>query len=508
MARRWTPQRFLALRRIRVVACAVIVTVACVLAFFVTTRKTVTLDINGKTTTVQTNAMSVNRLLQEQNIAVKTHDIVRSTSGDMLSDHAVVTMQSAYQATINIEGQDVPFWTVATSADQLLGFFKDNEKAASKVTVDIKNVYNQLTGGFIINKQGPVTVVADGKSSEAPNGKLTAASILDSKGIVLGKEDRVSVENTGGSNTVLRVQRVTHGETTKTIAVPFETQTIVDSSLEPGETVVRQEGQAGEKKATYNTTFVDGKEETSILLKEQTTKIAIDKIVAVGPEKPKETPKPSESASGSSSSNANSGKDSDSDSSTKPSSGSSASSSAKPSQSATAKPTQTAKPTSKPTTSKPTATAKPTQTAKPTSKPTTAKPTSKPTTAKPTSKPTTSKPSTNTGSSSGSGLWHPSAAAAQTYAKGAAAQRGWTGSNWTNLVALWNRESSWQWNAENPYSGAYGIPQSLPGSKMAAFGANWRDDASVQINWGLSYIAQRYGSPNGAWAHSQSTGWY
>ena len=54
--------------------------------------------------------------------------------------------------------------------------------------VDIRNVYNQLTGGFVVNADGPVTVVADGKTSVAPNGKLPAASILDSKGITLKRK--------------------------------------------------------------------------------------------------------------------------------------------------------------------------------------------------------------------------------------------------------------------------------------------------------------------------------
>ena len=57
-------------------------------------------------------------------------------------------------------------------------------------------------------------------------------------------------------------------------------------------------------------------------------------------------------------------------------------------------------------------------------------------------------------------------------------------------------------------SGAYGIPQSLPADKMAAFGANYRDDAAVQIDWGLWYIAQTYGSPSKAWQHSEQIGWY
>ncbi|MCB5631466.1 ubiquitin-like domain-containing protein, partial [Bifidobacterium animalis] len=74
------------------------------------------------------------------------------------ADHAVVTVRSAYQTTITIDGTSVPFWTVATSADQLLGFFEENNANAAKITVNINNVYNQLTGGLVINQSGPVTV--------------------------------------------------------------------------------------------------------------------------------------------------------------------------------------------------------------------------------------------------------------------------------------------------------------------------------------------------------------
>jgi hypothetical protein len=60
----------------------------------------------------------------------------------------------------------------------------------------------------------------------------------------------------------------------------------------------------------------------------------------------------------------------------------------------------------------------------------------------------------------------------------------------------------------NPSSGAYGIPQALPGGKMASAGGDWRTNPATQIRWGLSYIASTYGTPCGAWAHSQSHGWY
>ena len=92
----------------------------------------------------------------------------------------------------------------------------------------------------------------------------------------------------------------------------------------------------------------------------------------------------------------------------------------------------------------------------------------------------------------------------QQIAQTMAAARGWTGAQFTCLVELWQRESGWRVTAENP-SGAYGIPQALPGSKM---GPGWQSSATVQISWGLGYIASRYGTPCGAWSHELSAGWY
>ena len=86
--------------------------------------------------------------------------------------------------------------------------------------------------------------------------------------------------------------------------------------------------------------------------------------------------------------------------------------------------------------------------------------------------------------------------------------RGWGEDQFACLDRLWTKESNWRVTAENPSSGAYGIPQSLPGSKMATAGADWRTNASTQITWGLGYIDNRYGTPWAAWAHSQARNWY
>jgi hypothetical protein len=96
----------------------------------------------------------------------------------------------------------------------------------------------------------------------------------------------------------------------------------------------------------------------------------------------------------------------------------------------------------------------------------------------------------------------------QAYAHQQVLAKGWSEADFSCLVNLWNKESGWNPSAENVSSGAYGIPQALPGSKMATVGSNWRTDYRVQINWGLGYIASSYGHPCSAWAHSQATNWY
>jgi len=75
------------------------------------------------------------------------------------------------------------------------------------------------------------------------------------------------------------------------------------------------------------------------------------------------------------------------------------------------------------------------------------------------------------------------------------------------LQDIWNRESGWRYDAENA-SGAYGIPQALPGSKMASAGADWQTDPATQIRWGLGYIKNVYGNPCSAWAFEEANGYY
>lgn len=97
---------------------------------------------------------------------------------------------------------------------------------------------------------------------------------------------------------------------------------------------------------------------------------------------------------------------------------------------------------------------------------------------------------------------------AQTIAKEMLASFGWPAGQFSCLEPLWAHESGWSVTASNPSTGAYGIPQALPGSRMASAGPSWRTDAATQIKWGLGYIKDTYGSPCAAESHEQADGWY
>ena len=85
---------------------------------------------------------------------------------------------------------------------------------------------------------------------------------------------------------------------------------------------------------------------------------------------------------------------------------------------------------------------------------------------------------------------------------------GWGDDQFACLDSLWTKESGWNYQASNPSSGAYGIPQSLPGSKMSTVADDWETNATTQITWGLDYISRAYGMPCSAWGHSQAMNWY
>lgn len=103
---------------------------------------------------------------------------------------------------------------------------------------------------------------------------------------------------------------------------------------------------------------------------------------------------------------------------------------------------------------------------------------------------------------------NPEPGSVKAFALGQVEAKGWNYDQYSCLVKLWERESNWRWNATNKSSGAYGIPQSLPATKMAKAGADWRTNPETQVRWGINYIDGRYGSPCAALVHSDEHNWY
>lgn len=118
--------------------------------------------------------------------------------------------------------------------------------------------------------------------------------------------------------------------------------------------------------------------------------------------------------------------------------------------------------------------------------------------------PTESQPATNPASSS----VPTTGGTPQAYAQSKLSSYGWGQDQWSYLNMLWTRESGWNPSAKNGSSGAYGIPQALPASKMQSAGSDYLTNPDTQINWGLNYIKGRYGNPQNAWTHELQSGWY
>lgn len=382
--------------------------------------KTVTLDVDGTTTTVTTVAGSVDGLLARQGIRTGERDVVAPAPDTELVDGTQIVVRYGRQVTVAADGQQSDVWLTVVDADEALDALADRGATVSLVA---SRSGDRASLPLRLDTDGPVAVVADGTTRVATDGSEGVDGILSGLKIELDGDDRVSVQPTDdvsgaaaaadGAEVALVVQRVETTEVTTTEAVAFTTETRQDAErYEDLADVVEQEGADGVRTRVERVTTVDGAEESREMLSDEVTQAPVNKVVVEG------------------------------------------------------------------TKERPVVTA-----------------------------PTTSAPAPTT-TSSGATTGPVMAGTAREIGQQLAAARGWTGEQWTCLDLLFQRESGWNPYAANPSSGAYGIPQALPGSKMGTVADDWRTNPATQITWGLNYIAGRYGTPCGAWGHSESAGWY
>ena len=480
-AKSWNPSKYVKKRVLRILVSALVAIAVCCIGFILNQRKAIALEVDGKTKEVVTYTDSLPKFLKQQGITVHTHDQAVSSSGYWLTNGAVVKVRRAYEVMVDIGGHLIPYWTLASSAEQLENYFLQNDKEAAKISVNIPNVYNALTGGINLNASGPIEVIAFGKSYNVKNGNQPAASILDSLGITITSNDLVSVEHTGGK-TILVVERVSYGTETQDVMTAYSVKTVDNPNAYVGTTTIEQKGSYGEQQQTLKVTYINGKPVATQLMGAKVIKQSQPEIIEVGTKK-KPAPKPLEPKKEENESKAQASTQDQKKQQSQPQQQKS-----QPAQ----KPAQTQSQAEGNSSSSSASPATPAQTPQPAQ------------TTPSTTSQSSSQVSPADSSSELSGELTP--AEAQTFAAGVAEdQYGWGSTQFSCLVELWNRESGWMWDAENVYSGAYGIAQALPPSKM---GTGWEYNAKVQIDWGLSYILERYTTPCGAWNHEITYGWY
>ena len=394
---------------------------------FAEARKTVTLDVDGTTTSLTTYSGDVQGMLESQGIRLGARDVVAPGTDTRLSDGDQVVVRYARQVTMTDGEDERDVWVAVTDAAEALSTLTER---GGDVALVASRSGDRASLPLRLDDDGPVAVVADGSTRVVEDHSRSVDEVLGELEIELGKDDLVSVApvaslaqddavsaadakraGEAGADVAIRVQRVETKKVTRTGDLSFKTRTVKDSDrYEDLDDVVRTEGRKGERTRVLLVRTIDGEVVHREEVSNRVTRKPVDRVVVTGT---KERPVEKK-----------------------------------------AEPRKT-----------------------------------------------------STSSTSTKSAPVPSGSVKQIGQQMAAA-RGWTGSEWTCLDLLWQRESGWNPSASNPSSGAYGIPQALPGSKMGSAGSDWATNPATQIEWGLGYIADRYGTPCGAWGHSESVGWY
>ena len=389
----------------------------------------VMLEVNGVSRPVTSWGNTVGDALKAAGVSVGSNDLVQPGPGEAVRDGDTIVVRTSKAYTVSVDGQTRTLWTTASSADSILADAAPLGSAVS-LAADRSSSRDELTP--LVSRARNVSVTVDGSTREvAARPGQDARAILEAAGVSVHPLDRVTVSNGPTGELTINVSRVTRGEATETVEIPFSETTTTSADLFVGESQVTTAGVNG---ATTWTVWQEKNGDevlTSVPITEHSTSQPVTQVRSEGTKEatpaalvaagidPKATLEEKTEADG-----------------------------------------------------------------------------------------TTAAAAAAAAAAAGAVPTTYSGEDPRSLAKPLVAAQGWGDSEYQCLVLLWNRESQWNPYAENASSGAYGIPQALPGSKMASVGADWRTNPITQINWGIGYIKGRYGTPCSAWAHSNTVGWY
>ena len=257
--------------------------------------KSVTLSVDGKTSTVHVLGSTVADVLAKEEIKVGPHDVVAPGLGAGISDGQRVVVKYGRLLSVTVDGKTTQYWTTATTVEAALaeiGLRADN----AVLSVSRSQALGRQGLSFSVSTPKAVTVAVDGKSRTVQTTGTTVGDVLAQLGVKLGAKDRVSPATTTpvvASGLKVTVARVSEKTVKATQSIDYATSTRSDSSLYRGQSKTVRSGVAGAKVVTYREVWVDGKRESRKVLASKVTRTPVTRILAVGT---KSRPAPSSSA--------------------------------------------------------------------------------------------------------------------------------------------------------------------------------------------------------------------
>ncbi|WP_427115330.1 transglycosylase family protein [Pseudarthrobacter scleromae] len=261
------------------VLCALVVG----LLAFVGNNKTITLNVDGKVSSVQTFGGTVGQVVKSANLELNPADRVSPSVDASVQNGTVINVNKAKEVKVSLDGSEK---TVNTTAQDVAGLVTELGVASASSVSAPKDAQLSIAGSYVsISTPKTVSLVADGKVDTATTTASTVGKVLEDAGLVLGANDRSSqpVNAHVVNNMVIKVSRVDTGQTAvSTEDVPFETVTSESGELLKGEKEVTQKGAAGKLEKTYKLVLVDGREASRTLVSETVAVQPVPEKVTVG----------------------------------------------------------------------------------------------------------------------------------------------------------------------------------------------------------------------------------
>ena len=278
------------------VGTQLVVLVALVLGLvaFVGNNKTVTLNVDGKVSSVQTFGGTVGQVVKGANLELQSSDRITPAADSHVRDGSVINVNLAKAVKVSLDGAER---TISTTSPTVEGLVTElGVASASELSVP-KDAQLAVSGSFVsISTPKSVSIVADGKADKTTTTAANVGQLLADAGITLGASDRVSQPGNAPvvNDMVIKVSRVDVSQTAEAAeAVPFETLTTEDAGLTAGEKKVTQAGVAGTINKSFKLVLVDGREASRTLVSQTVSAQPVTEKITVGT-KPK--PKPAAQA--------------------------------------------------------------------------------------------------------------------------------------------------------------------------------------------------------------------